>query len=237
MTEPMPTTAPSDPTVDELSTQTAKTMAEISRGVLTAEGVRWLKAQIASVTTDAGRRFVKIRREAGGAIDTKTYPVISMGVEPQANQWVHALDTPGGLLILGAEQPTGGLTVQSAYDYAGQAYNLAGQAYNFAASAYSRAEQAYTFAGQAYSLASSAYSLASSAYSYADTAYKTGLAAQSRADAAYGYAGSAYSLAAHGHPYSALGHGHGAHAHSYGYYYAAGLGLVWTPATTGSAAV
>lgn len=223
MTEPVPTPTPSDPTVDELSTQTAKTMAEISRGVLSAEGVRWLKAQIVTSTSEAGRRFVQIRRETGGAVDAKTYPVLSVGKEPLVGQWVHALDTPGGLVILGMEQLVGGLTLEGTFDLALSANALAGSA--------------YSYAGQAYSLASSAYSLASSAYSYADTAYKTGVAAQQRADAAYGFAGAAYGLAGHAHPYAAAAHGHGSHAHSYGYYYAAGLGLVWTPASTGAASV
>jgi hypothetical protein len=103
MTEPVPV-EPRDQSLDELSGNFTRAVADVASAVIAAESVRWTKVQVTGVTEDAGRRFIWVRRPENDEADAKPYPAMGVGIEPQVNEWVHALETPGGLMIIGGEQ-------------------------------------------------------------------------------------------------------------------------------------
>lgn len=106
-----PAPPPLDPTYQSLSHQQTQAVAEVARAVMSAEGVRWLKAQVTATHTEDLRRFVVVRRPDQDTADVKPYPVLHSGVMPAVGDWVNALETPGGLIIMGVEQRTDATTL------------------------------------------------------------------------------------------------------------------------------
>jgi hypothetical protein len=111
--------APMDRSHDELADSTTRAMADTARAVISAEGVRWAKVQISALSVEDTRRFLLIKRAEADARDEKPYPLVSSPYEPAVGDWVHALETPGGLVILGKEWRMGDVSVPQLVDGTG----------------------------------------------------------------------------------------------------------------------
>lgn len=96
-----------DKTLEAAQQQQAEVMALAATAIVDALAVKQLKCEIIAVSTVAGgRMFAKIRRAGNTAPDEKQYPVVSAAIKPVVGMWVTGLDTPGGIIILGAETKT-----------------------------------------------------------------------------------------------------------------------------------
>jgi hypothetical protein len=118
---PEPTTIPTT----ELVEGTTKMVADIVREVLDAEGVRWIKGIVTDTYEEGPYRFVNIKRPENELEDAKPYPVVHVATKPVVGEYVHALQVPGGVIILGPDQKTSDLTVENANSRANEAYNKA----------------------------------------------------------------------------------------------------------------